>query len=70
MPKMNPLLDNCKPRRVHLDNERISELDSSLDEMLEPAAEQRIMSYQQALQTIRQFTYVVKDCNFVGEPDN
>ena len=70
MPDINPLLDNCKPRTVHFDEEKVTELSSSLDEMLEPAPRQRITSYQQALHMIKQFTYVIKDCNFVTEPEN
>ena len=70
MTDLDPLLDNCKPRRVHLDRERKVEMKSSIDELLEPTASHRVMSYQQAIQMIKQFTYVIKDCNFVIGPEN
>jgi hypothetical protein len=70
MVDLNPLLDNCKPRGVHFNRSRIAELASSLDEMLEPAPTQRIVSYDQALQLIRQFSHTIKDCNFIIEPEN
>ena len=70
MSKLHPFLDNCKPRTVHLEKEKIIELNSSLDEMLEPSARHRVTSYQQALQMIKQFTYIIKDCNLVVGPEN
>ena len=70
MPKLNPLLDNCKPRNVHPEKAKIAEMNSSLDEMLEPTARHRVTSYRQALRMIKQFTYIIKDCNLVVEPEN
>lgn len=70
MPNIDPLLDNCKPRNVHLEKEKMRELNSSLDEMLEPSARHRVASYQEALRMIKQFTYIVKDCNYLIEPEN
>ncbi len=70
MSSLDPFLDNCKPRNVHLEKEKINELNSSIDELLEPTARHRIMIYQHALRMIKQFTYIIKDCNLVAEPDN
>jgi hypothetical protein len=70
MTELNPLLDNCKPRRVHLDKERTTELNSSIDELVETSARLRVMSYREALRMIKQFTYIIKDCNFMIEPEN
>ncbi|MFX1509394.1 MAG: hypothetical protein ACFFBR_03715 [Promethearchaeota archaeon] len=70
MAKINPLIDNCKPRSVHLEKEKQTELNSSLDEMLEPSARHRVSSFQEALRMIKQFTYIIKDCNYLIEPEN
>ncbi|MHA2406391.1 MAG: hypothetical protein ACXADB_02360 [Candidatus Hermodarchaeia archaeon] len=70
MTDLDPRIDNCKPRKIHLDKERRVEMKSSIDEMLEPSARHRVMSYQQAIQIIKQFTYVIRDCNYLIEPEN
>ncbi|MFX1565422.1 MAG: hypothetical protein ACFFCH_05475 [Promethearchaeota archaeon] len=70
MSNQKSLIDNCKPRTVHLEKEKVNELNSSLDEMLEPSARHRVASYQEALRMIKQFTYIVKDCNYLIEPEN
>lgn len=70
MTELNSLIDNCKPQRAHLDSEKMVELRSSIDEMLEPSARYRVTSYQEAIRMIKQFTYIIKDCNFMVEPEN
>jgi hypothetical protein len=70
MAEINPLIDNCKPQRVHLENEKTTELKNSIDEMLEPSARHRVTSYQEAIRMIKQFTYIINDCNFMVEPEN
>jgi hypothetical protein len=64
------LADNCKPRDVDLVKERREELREIMDEQLEPAPLQRKMSYHQALHMIKQFTFLIKDCNYLIEPEN
>ncbi|MFX1319622.1 MAG: hypothetical protein ACFE9D_12240 [Promethearchaeota archaeon] len=70
MTKVNPLLNNCKPHRVHLKKEKATELSLGIDELLETSASQRVISYQEALRMIKQFTYIIKDCNYMIEPKN
>jgi hypothetical protein len=70
MSDLNPLLDNCKPRRIHFEKDQIAEWNSSLEEMLAPSPRHRKMSYQQALDMIKRFSYIIRDCNFVIEPEN
>ncbi len=64
------LPDNCKPRGVDFLKERMAELRGSLDEQLDSAPFQRKMSYNQALHIIKQFTFLIKDCNYLIEPEN
>ena len=64
------LADNCKPRSVDFVKERMAELRGSLDEQLDSALFQRKMSYNQALHMIKQFTFLIKDCNYLIEPEN
>jgi hypothetical protein len=64
------LVDNCKPRSVDFVKERMAKLRGSLDEQLDSAPFQRKMSYNQALHLIKQFTYLIKDCNYLIEPEN
>ncbi len=70
MTEVNPLLDNCKPKRVHLEKEKATDLSLGIDELLETNAMHRVVSYQEALRMIKQFTYIIKDCNYVIEPEN
>lgn len=64
------LADNCKRRSVDFVKERMAELRGSLDEQLDSAPFQRKMSYNQALHMIKQFTFLIKDCNYLIEPEN
>lgn len=70
MTKIDPFVNNCKPRGVDFMKEKIEELSGSLEEQLEPTPRQRKMSYHQALHMLNQFTYIVKDCNYRIEPEN
>jgi hypothetical protein len=64
------LVDNCKPRGVVFVKERMDELRGSLDEQLDSAPFQRKISYNHALHMIKQFTFLIKDCNYLIEPEN
>lgn len=64
------LANNCKTRGIDFDKARMEELRGSLDEQLDPAPFQRKMSYNQALHMIKQFTFLIKDCNYLIEPEN
>jgi len=70
MTDMKFLANNCKPRSVDFIKARMDELRGSLDEQLDPAPFQRKMSYNQALHMIKQFTFLIKDCNYLIEPEN
>lgn len=70
MVEIKRFVSNCKPRSNFFVKERISELSGSLDEMLEPSPSQRKTSYDEALHMIKQFTRLIKDCNYQISPDN
>jgi len=70
MADMKFLANNCKPLGVDFVKARMDELRGSLDEQLDSAPFQRKMSYNQALQMIKQFTFLIKNCNYLIEPKN
>jgi hypothetical protein len=70
MTEMKFLANNCKPRGVDFVKTRMDELRGSLDEQLDSAPFQRKMSYNHALHMIKQFTFLIKDCNYLFEPEN
>lgn len=70
MTRTERFVDNCKPQPEESVKAKIEELSDSLDELLEPSPRQRLFSYDQALDMIRQFTVLIKDCNYQIEPEN
>jgi len=70
MTKAKRFVDNCKPQPENFVKAKIAELSDSLDELLEPSPPQRLFSYDQALDMIRQFTVLIKDCNYHVAPEN
>ncbi|MFW9830808.1 MAG: hypothetical protein ACFFD8_03455 [Candidatus Thorarchaeota archaeon] len=68
--KSNSLMDNCKPRTSDFFKEKTNELNGSLDELLDSTPLQRKMSYHQALHMIKQFTYIMKDYNYLINSKN
>ena len=63
-------VDNCKPQTDDFVQVKIAEMSDSLDELLEPTPRQRVFSYNQALNMIKQFTLLIKDCNYQISPEN
>jgi len=70
MTRAERFADNCKPQTEDFVKAKIAEMSDSLDELLEPSPRQRLFSYDQALDMIRKFTVLVKDCNYQVSPEN
>jgi hypothetical protein len=70
MTKTERFVDNCKPQTDEFVQTNITEMSDSLDELLEPTPRQRAFSYHQALDMIKQFTLLIKDCNYQISPEN